>query len=736
MTDAAMHSTAACPACVGLPDGALEKATASVPKASDKPRRMMLSLPDIHCAACIDGVETRLEAMPEVTAARVNLSLKRVTVTVQDDTVSDDDIAEALENAGFRARPLDAATLGREGDDAEGRALAARMGLAGFATMNVMMFSIAVWAGADGATRDLLHWVSAAIALPVIVFAGMPFYRSAWSALRGWRINMDVPITLAIVLAAGLSVMETAESGHHAYFDAAVTLTFFLLIGRYLDHRTRSAARSAATELAALDVLSATRITKEGTRETVPADALRPGDTLFVAPGAHIPADGTVLEGRSDIDRALLTGESLPAAVTTGDEVHAGMLNLTGPLTLRAERLGEDTLLRDIGRLVEAAETGKTRYSMLADKAVALYAPGVHILSALSFIGWWLATGDLRTALNVAAAVLIITCPCALGLAVPSVQAAASGLLYRMGVLVKDGTALERLAQVDHVVFDKTGTLTTDLPLFAEGPNPQSEAFAVAHALARASNHPLSQAIVTEAEAQNAPIAVVTDITEHPGEGLSGAYNGQTVRLGSGPFTGAQTDGHFVKLGEEPPLPFAFTHKLRPGAAEMVMRLKADGLPVTLLSGDTPDQTARIAAELGIEDWRAEATPASKLALIEEMDRTGTKVLMVGDGINDTAALAAAHVSMSPGTAAQASRAVADMVILGEDIGLIGRTLRVSRISRKRILENFQLASAYNIIAVPVAMAGLCSPLIAALAMSASSLTVTLNALRLTQEPK
>ncbi|MGB0496984.1 MAG: heavy metal translocating P-type ATPase, partial [Rubricella sp.] len=511
MTDASFHGPSACPACIGLPEDQLARAQAAVPQAKGALRRIVLALPEIHCAACIDGVERIMAATPGVEAARVNLSLRRVTVTLADDGLEPEDVADALSARGFRALPLDSATLAAAGTDREGKALLARLGVAGFATMNVMLLSVAVWSGASDATRDLLHWISAAIALPVVAFAGMPFYTSAWSALRGGRLNMDVPITLAIALAAILSLLETMESGHHAYFDAAVSLTFFLLIGRYLDHRTRAAARSAATELAALDVLTAMRVAPDGTPEKVAADALKPGDLLFVPPGAKIPADGPIVEGRSDVDRAMLTGESLPATVGEGDAVRAGMVNLTGPLTIRAEKLGDDTLLREIARLVDAAEGAKNRYTRLADKAVALYAPGVHILALIAFIGWMVWSGDLRVSLNVAAAVLIITCPCALGLAVPSVQAAASGLLYRMGVLVKDGTALEKLAEVDTVVFDKTGTLTTELPLYASGPDAASDAFAIAHALARNSTHPLSEAIATEARHRGAravPVAV------------------------------------------------------------------------------------------------------------------------------------------------------------------------------------------------------------------------------------
>ena len=369
-------SIAVCPACVAIPSELIN----SLGEArSDRSRRIELSLPTIHCAACISGVETGLNKLPEIEGARVNLTRKRVSLTVKDIPGIELHLIDLLTSWGYPAKELDSAALDQEVVDKAGRDLLARLAVAGFAAMNVMLLSVAVWSGAEDATRDLMHWISAAIALPTVAFSGVPFFKNAWTALRVGRLNMDVPISLALILASGVSLAETMESGRHAYFDAALSLTFFLLLGRYLDHRTRSAARSAAVELAALEVHRAERVSADGTHETVPMDALREGDLIAVAPGGRIPVDGAVTEGRSELDPSMLTGETMPEPVEPGTAVIAGMLNLTGPLVIRAEGLGEDTLLQQITRLVESAEASKNRYTSLAEKAAQIYLSLIHI---------------------------------------------------------------------------------------------------------------------------------------------------------------------------------------------------------------------------------------------------------------------------------------------------------------------------------------------------------------------
>jgi Cu2+-exporting ATPase len=733
MTDAAFPS--ACPACAAAPPPA-RRAAAPAPAAL---RRLELSLPGIHCAACIAGVEAALMAEPGVAAARVNLTLRRVAVTVEDAPGAEARLIGALGRRGYPARPLDGAALEATRRDAEGRDLLARIGVAGFASMNVMMLSVAVWAGADPVTRDLLHWVSAAIALPAVAFAGLPFFRSAFRALAAGRMDMDVPISLAILLSAAISLSETLLSGRQAFFEASVGLTFVLLVGRYLAHRTRTAARSAAAEIAALEVRTAERVLPGGGRAAVPVDALRPGDLVAIAPGARVPVDGTVVEGRSEIDPSALTGETLPEPVGPGGEVRAGMLNLTGTLTVSVVALGEDALIGQIARLVEAAERSRGRYAGLAERAARAYAPLVLALAAIAFALWGWRTGDLRLATNIAAAVLIVTCPCGLGLAVPAVLTAASGRLFRAGVLLKDGTALERLAEIDAVVFDKTGTLTTGRPVLTNAAALPPRAFAVAAALAQASVHPLARAIRAAAEASGVVPADVRDIVELPGLGTQGRLGGTRARLGRAEWVGgvAAPPGAttaWLRVGDGAPVAFAFADEPRPDASAAVAAFRDAGLPVALLSGDAEGPVADLSARLGIARWLARATPAAKVAHLDALRAAGGRVLMVGDGLNDAAALAAAYVSISPASAVDASRSAADLIVLGDRLDRVASSWRLARTARRRILQNIAFAFAYNAITVPIAFAGGVTPLIAAIAMSVSSLAVCLNALRLGPE--
>ncbi len=721
----ARPSMAACPACVAAPIRPIEAPAAKTPG-------IALSLPTIHCQGCISTVERGLNAHPDVRGARVNLTLKRAVIDAAPG-VTAQELVTLLEGLGYEAHELDVATLTRTGADVAGRDLLMRLAVAGFAAMNVMLLSVAVWSGATDATRDMFHWISAAIAFPAIGFSAQPFFRNAWSALRAGHLNMDVPITLAIVLSMLTSLWETSLSGQHAYFDAALALTFFLLGGRYLDHRTRALARSAARELAALEVPRAFRVT-DGQEVEVPAAKLRIGDLIRVRPGGRMPVDGEITEGRSEIDRSLLTGETLPVFAEPGLAVSAGEVNLTGPLTIRANAVGQDTSLHRMTDLVAIAESGRSRYTSLADRAARIYAPGVHILSALAFVGWLVATGDARLALNIAVAVLIITCPCALGLAVPAVTTAASGRLFRKGMLIKHATALERLAQVDTVVFDKTGTLTAGAPDLTNLGDHSRRDLSVALALAQGSSHPLSQSLARAALAAGIAPADVTGIAEVPGYGTQGSWQGHPVRLGRPGWAGGAPEAvttAWLSIGDDPARAFRFADALREGADAAVSALRDAGMRVMLISGDTAAPVAALATRLGIEDWQAGALPGDKADRIRALQKQGRKVLMVGDGLNDTAALSLAHASISPASALDAARVASDIVLLGGDLRPIASACVTARQATRRITENFRIAIVYNIIAVPLAMAGLATPLFAALAMSASSITVSLNALRL-----
>ncbi len=717
----------ACPACVAAPS-AQDIARMAQPRQA----RLMLSVPAVHCAACISTLESGLERLPGVRSARVNLTLKRVFIEAGPDLAAADLIAP-IQRLGYEAHELDPGVLSVTDTDRQGRELLMRIGVAGFSMMNIMLLSVAVWSGATDSTRDLFHWISGMIAIPTVVFAGQPFFRAAWAGLKVGRFGMDFPISLALVLASSISIYETWHSGHHAYFDAAVMLTFFLLIGRYLDHRTRAVARSAAQELAALEVPRAIRLT--GTEEEVVNVAdLIPGELVLVRPGGRIPVDGVVTLGTSELDRSLLTGEVLPVFAGEGLAVSAGEVNLTGPLTVRVTAAGKDSSLARMAELVAVAESAKTKYTSLADRAARAYSPLVHLLSFSAF-GWWLwATGgDVRFAINISAAVLIITCPCALGLAVPAVVTAASGKLFKKGLLIKSGTALERLAEVDTVIFDKTGTLTMGAPEPTNLGDHSRAELEVAMALALASGHPLAQSLAQAAKAAGITPAQVSDLAEVPGYGVEGRHHGRRVRLGRAEWVGATAlpvTATYLSTGNGG-AGFTFADSLRPGAAEVVAAVLAQGMTVKLLSGDTAGAVAELAGRLGITDWTAGALPQDKAEVVQRLTASGAHVLMVGDGLNDTAALSAAHVSVSPASALDAARVASDIVLLGRDIAPVADAIRIARQSTRRIRENFLISGGYNVVAVPIALIGLATPLWAALAMSLSSITVALNALRL-----
>ena len=678
---------------------------------------LQFSLPTVHCAGCIGKIERGLAGLAGVQSVRMNLSLKRLTVT---GPVNARVIEDALRDLGFAAYPLDLDILTTKGDDA-GRALLLRMAVAGFAMMNVMLLSVAVWSGAADATRDMFHLISALIALPTVAYSAQPFFVQAWSALKAGRLNMDVPISLAIQLAAGMSLFETLQGGRHAYFDAALSLTFFLLVGRYMDYRTRSAARSAAKELTALEVQTAQRLAINGI-ETVPVAALAIGDVISIPTGTRVPVDGVLMTDSAVLDRSFLTGESAAIEIAANAMLQAGEINIGAPIRMRATAVGEDTSLRRMASLLETAESSRNSYTTLADKAARVYAPAVHLLALVAFAGWVIATGDARLALNIAISVLIITCPCALGLAVPAVTTAAISRLFQMGYLVKHATALERMAEVSAIVFDKTGTLSR-IALELPADFSATEA-SVAKALAQASHHPLSQALL--AALPDVVPAEVGAIKEVAGHGVWGMWQDKPVWLGRGHWIGA--DFHQLGLRIEGQAARCIeAHEVPRVGVETA--LKALDLPCEIVTGDAPGPARRFAALLGIP-VTANVRPDEKLSYLKALADKGARVLMVGDGLNDTAALAAAHASLAPASALDAARSASDVVILTESFADLPLALRIARLARRLSKQNFAIAAVYNAIAVPIALAGFATPLAAALAMSASSITVLLNAQR------
>ena len=702
----------------------------------DGTHALTLALDGLQCGACVWLIEQVLAREPGLLQGRVNMTTRMLRMVWRGEPGDAERLVAAVERLGYRLIPFDAAALSAS-DDRTGRALLRALAVAGFASINVMINSIAVWAGFDEgmgpATRSLLYWVSALIALPAVAYAGRPFFRSAWGALRAGHTNMDVPISIGVLLVSAVSLWETAQGGRHTYFDSVVTLLFFLLIGRVLDHRARGQARATAQQLLSLRSADVAVLAADGSVQRCAQERVAPNARVLVGMGERIGVDGVVERGSAPLDASLVTGESLPVQAGPGTRVFAGTLNQGATLLVRATATGSATLLAECVRLIEAAEARRGRFVILADRVARLYAPVVHVCAAATFAWWWGVRGlPAADALLIGGAVLIITCPCALALAVPAVQVIVTGALFRAGILLKSATALERLAEVDTVVFDKTGTLTEPTLALVDDPVRDPEALHLAASLAASSRHPLARSLLAAA----GPVAAREGVEEHPGEGLLCRSPDGEIRLGSHSFAGDPTPA--VATGPElwlacphhPPARFAFDERLRPDAVATLADLRRMKLRIILASGDRPTSVGRIAATLDIEDWRAAIGPVEKVALVDSLRAQGHRVLMVGDGLNDGPSLAAASVSMSPATAADISQTVADVVFQGRGLAAVGTVLRAARRARTVMRQNLALSLCYNAIMLPLAVAGLVTPWLAAAAMSASSLLVMANSFR------
>ncbi|MEZ5931624.1 MAG: heavy metal translocating P-type ATPase [Alphaproteobacteria bacterium] len=710
---------------------------AYIKPADEGGHRLHLMVENVHCGGCLRKIEREIGALPGVESARLNLTTRRLAVSWRGDQAIGGEVLGRLQQLGYPARPYDPQSLG-SGDAKVEKNLLRAMAVAGFAAANVMLLSVSVWAGVDmgAATRSLLHWFSALIVLPAVVYAGRPFFESALGALARRQTNMDVPISLAIMLASGMSLFETTRGGEHVYFESAIMLLFFLLLGRYLDRRARGKARQAAEHLLSLDQGKVTVLDADGKTESLPVSAVALGMTVLVAPGERIGVDGRIASGRTDIDSSLITGEAEPAPAEQGERVFAGTLNLTAPIEIEVTAVGESTLLAEIVRLMELAEQKRGRYVVLADRIAGWYAPVVHGLALVTFLGWTLLFGAAwQTALLYAISVLIITCPCALGLAVPAVQVIASGRLLQRGILLKSATALERLATVTTVVFDKTGTLTEGRPTLRGDLDVTAADLDLAASLAAASRHPLARAIA--AAAPDARLAA--GVEEVPGMGLRLATDQGEVRLGSRRWCDVDTADADDATGPElwlrtasgRQIRFTFDDPLRSDAAEVIADLRRAHVATAILSGDRQATVSRVAERLGIEQWQAACTPADKVLRLQRLADDGERVLMVGDGLNDAAALAAAHVSLSPASAVDISQAAADAVFQGSRLQPVEELVHTARHASRLVRQNLVLALGYNMLTIPLAVAGMVTPLIAAVCMSASSLIVVGNALRL-----
>ncbi|MEZ5710618.1 MAG: heavy metal translocating P-type ATPase [Blastomonas sp.] len=699
-----------------------------VPHAAENYQETRFSVPGMRCAGCISKIENDLNHRPGVAAARVNFSTRQVAISHSGD-IDPPQLHAWLAEIGFEAEQVENPVASP--DAAETRALVKALAVAGFAAMNIMLLSVAVWSGAEFATRQMFHWISALIAIPAIAYSGRPFFRSALAALRHGRTNMDVPISIGVLLATGMSLYETMVDGPHAYFDGAVMLLAFLLAGRVLDAMMRDRARGGVAALLKHAARGAMVLDERGVSRWVASADLQAGMVMLVAAGDRLAADGVIEEGETHADLSHLTGEVRPERMGPGDAILAGSLNLDTPIRVRVTAAGADTSLADIARLMDAAGQSRSRYVRIADRAARLYAPAVHSLALLAFAGWMLAGAGWHQALLIAVAVLIITCPCALGLAVPVAQVVTAGALMRLGLLVKDGSALERLAEVDGVVFDKTGTLTMGSPVPVSLDMMNAREKAVALTLARASKHPVSQGLAIALVAEGVEPVALEDLREEMGEGVYGRLGGTDVFLGRiDDLACAESHGCMLKIGHRRGIVIAFAETLRPEAKETVDEMRAMALRTSILSGDRASAVAPIARLLGMTA-QCNARPKEKLAAIRRLSQDNQKLLMIGDGLNDGPALAAAHASMAPGSASDVGQQAADIVFTSRSLMPVVQAIGASRRTMKIVRQNFALAIGYNVLAVPLALAGMVTPLVAAIAMSGSSLIVVANALRL-----
>lgn len=707
-------------------------------------REAALILEGITCAACVWLNEKHVRALPGVLAFNINYATKRARVQWDASRIQLSDILHAIAAIGYQAHPFDAGRQEAAFKRERSQALR-RVGVAGLGMMQVMMIAIALYSGdfhgMDEGLRSFLRWASLILTLPVLLYSSMGFFTSAWRDLRQKRLGMDLPVSITLALTFGASAWATVTNSGEVYFDTVTMFSFLLLGGRYLEMIARHKAGESAEALVKLLPNVAARIGVDGIEQMVAVIELRPGDHVRIRPGESIPADGVVLEGHSSVDESLLTGESLPSGRGPGDVLIGGAVNVESPLLMRVEKVGEETVLSSILRLLDRAQAEKPRIGQLADRAAQWFIVGLLLVSAVVALWWWF--HEPARAFWITVALLAVTCPCALGLATPAALTAATGSLTRLGLLVTRGHALETLAKATHVVFDKTGTLTEGR-LSLEQIHPlggvsEAEALRLAAALERSSEHPVARAIVARA----GDGVSADDVHSIAGQGLEGCVEGRSYRIGVADFAVALSNatvpsapeaaGTLVLLAnEQGPLAwFEFRDAPREEAAEVIAELLGLGLKVTLLSGDRREEAERVAGVLGVSSAHGGMLPQDKLEHLRGLQADGDVVVMVGDGVNDAPVLAGAQTSLAMGGGTQLAQATADMILLSENLRHIPAGVRVARRTMNIIRQNLAWALGYNLIAVPAAAAGFVPPWLAAIGMSLSSLIVVLNALRL-----
>jgi Cu2+-exporting ATPase len=709
-------------------------------------REAVFLLEGIRCSACAWVIERALAGIPGVLAARVNYASQRATVRWDPERAEPSQILGAVARVGYSARPYDP-RLAETARSSERRDLLWRLFVAGFGMMQVMMYALPSYLSGDGEMSadiaQLMRWASLILTLPVVLYSAGPFFRGALRDLRARRPGMDVPIALGVFIGFAASVANTMRGAGEVYFDSATMFVFLLLLGRFLEFLSRARAAQALQHLGRLIPESAHRLRdfpRSLETERVPASRLRPGDFVLVKPGETVPADGVVASGTGPVSEALLTGEASPVSKNVGAALVGGSANLASPLVLEVRATGADTVLSSISRLIERAAEAKPRLVELAERAASWFIFMVLALAAAAGAIW--AYADPSRSVGVVIAVLVATCPCALSLATPIAMTVAANALSRSGVIVTRSGVLEALARITDVVFDKTGTLTRGelqvADLQVHGAVPPERCLAIAAALEAASEHPIAKAIAAAARTER--LGQVRDLRNVPGEGVEGWIEDRRYRIGRFAFasepSGTQhwedTQGTVWLADSGGPLAsFRLWDEPRPEARDAVAALERLGVTVHLLSGDARAPTEEMALGAGIRSVRAEAAPEDKRRYVARLQEQGRRVAMIGDGINDAPVLAQADVSLAMGSGARLAQTRAGAVILSQDLRQVPQGIALARRALGVVRENVLWAFGYNLVVLPLAVSGVLTPWAAAIGMSASSLLVIANALRL-----
>lgn len=707
-------------------------------------QHIQLLVDGISCAACGWLIEKRLTQLPGVTQATLNLGNHRLSLSWDPVQIRLSALLAEIKRIGYAAQPWES-DKASEQIAAENRRYLRRLGLAGLMFMQVMMATMALYEEFNqDLTEDMaiiLRWVSLLMTTPVVFYSCVPFFQGAWRDLHNRRLSMDVSVSLAIGGAYLAGIWATVTNTGEIYFDSVTMFAFFLLAGRYLERRARQRTVESTARLVSLLPPSALRIDSAGQPERIMLDEVQPGDLLEVRPGDSIPADGIIVEGVSSVDESALSGEYMPLAKYQGDSVTAGTLNVESPLRIRVDAVGEKTRLSAIVQLLERAQSDKPRLGRLADQVAQYFL--LTVLSAAVVVGglwWWAVNGE--TAFWIVLAMLVATCPCALSLATPTALTTATGSLQKLGLLITRGHVLEGLTRINTVVLDKTGTLTEGrMTLERVEPFPGQDAdqvLSLARMLESRSEHPIARAFGRATEQAETVIS-------HPGRGLEGQCNGALLRIGKPDYVAElsgqtppslpEQPGQWLLLGSNsgPLAWFVLNDRVRHDAAQLIDSLRSRGLRVILLSGDYPRVVDEMAQRLGIPEAVGNASPADKLAYVQQLQAGGARLLMLGDGVNDVPVLASADISIAMGEASDLAKTSADAVLLSSQLGVLLRALDIARQTRHIMLQNLSWAAGYNVAILPLAALGMVTPAWAAIGMSASSLLVVLNALRLTR---